>query len=189
MLRANVLMRANCNLPDWTELATRVSSVIAWVRNRACSHSSVDWEWPVTVRLLYLKKRPRFNTRRSLKKTKIWSWVPTGPETKNACVGEDQLQITGLYWAGTRGVSRVLVCERCHTRWPVCECPFMSPPVEGEWPVILSSLLLSKRRSHLNTCTSFGKNKNMIMGPHGSWNRELLCWRPPAAVTLRAAIQ
>jgi hypothetical protein len=31
-----------------------------------------------------------------LGRTKIWSWVPMGPETKNDCAGEGQQQITAL---------------------------------------------------------------------------------------------
>jgi hypothetical protein len=29
-----------------------------------------------------------------LQRTKIWSWLPTGPETKNDCAGEGQQQLT-----------------------------------------------------------------------------------------------
>jgi hypothetical protein len=32
-----------------------------------------------------------------LERTKVWSWVPTGPETKNDCAAESQQQITALY--------------------------------------------------------------------------------------------
>jgi hypothetical protein len=31
-----------------------------------------------------------------LERTKIWSWIPTGPETKNDCAGEGQEEITAL---------------------------------------------------------------------------------------------
>jgi hypothetical protein len=34
------------------------------------------------------KRRPHFKTRKSLERTKIWSWVPTGPDTKHDCAGE-----------------------------------------------------------------------------------------------------
>jgi hypothetical protein len=33
---------------------------------------------------------------KSLNIEKIWSWVPTGPETKNYFAGEGQQQFTGL---------------------------------------------------------------------------------------------
>jgi hypothetical protein len=35
-----------------------------------------------------------------LKSTKILSWVPTGPETKDNYSGEDQHQFTELDWTG-----------------------------------------------------------------------------------------
>jgi hypothetical protein len=48
------------------------------------SHSPVEGEWPVVVTpLLSSKKRPHFKTNKSLETTKIWSWVPPGPEIKN----------------------------------------------------------------------------------------------------------
>jgi hypothetical protein len=31
-----------------------------------------------------------------LERTKIWSWVPTGPKTKNDCTGEHQQKIAAL---------------------------------------------------------------------------------------------
>jgi hypothetical protein len=34
-----------------------------------------------------------------LERTKIWSWVPTGSETKNDSAGEGQQQFAGLDWA------------------------------------------------------------------------------------------
>jgi hypothetical protein len=40
------------------------------------------------------KRKPHFKTR---KKKKQWKEeVPTGPETKNDCAGEDQQQFTGI---------------------------------------------------------------------------------------------
>jgi hypothetical protein len=50
--------------------------------------------------LLASKRRPHFKTRKSVERTKIWSWVPKGPETKNDFAGEDQQQFTGMDWAG-----------------------------------------------------------------------------------------
>jgi hypothetical protein len=38
----------------------------------------------------------------------MWSWVPTGPEIKNDCAGEDQQQFTGLDWAGQNIFSQLL---------------------------------------------------------------------------------
>jgi hypothetical protein len=50
-------------------------------------------EWSVVLRpLLSSKRRPHFKTRKSLKRTKIWSWVPKGPNTKNNCAGEGRQQ-------------------------------------------------------------------------------------------------
>jgi hypothetical protein len=41
------------------------------------SHSGVEREWPVAVRPFLSPKRvPHFKTRRSLRRTKIWSWGP-----------------------------------------------------------------------------------------------------------------
>jgi hypothetical protein len=57
---------------------------------RASSHSSV-------VRpLLSSKTKPHFKTRKSLVRTKIRSWVPTGPQLSKDCVGEAQQKFTGL---------------------------------------------------------------------------------------------
>jgi hypothetical protein len=53
----------------------------------------------VVVRpLLSSKRRPHFKTRKSVERTKIRSWVPTGPETKNVYAGEGQQQFTELGW-------------------------------------------------------------------------------------------
>jgi hypothetical protein len=41
---------------------------------------------------------PNFQTHKILRRIKIWSWVPTGSETKNDCAGEDQQQFSGLNW-------------------------------------------------------------------------------------------
>jgi hypothetical protein len=67
------------------------------VTERASSHSPVERERPVAVRPFpSLKRRPNFKIRKSLERTKIWSWAPTGLETKNDCADEDQQQFTGL---------------------------------------------------------------------------------------------
>jgi hypothetical protein len=42
------------------------------------------------------KRRPHFKTLRSLERTKIWSRVLTGPETKNDSAGEGEQEFTGL---------------------------------------------------------------------------------------------
>jgi hypothetical protein len=44
--------------------------------------------------LLPSKRRHHFKKCRSLEGTKIWSWVPTGPETKTECAGQGQQQLT-----------------------------------------------------------------------------------------------
>jgi hypothetical protein len=51
--------------------------VSQWMTVWASSHSPVDWDWPIVVRpLLLSKRRPHFKTRKSLKRTQIWSRVP-----------------------------------------------------------------------------------------------------------------
>jgi hypothetical protein len=63
------------------------------------------------------------------------------------------------------GLLCVFVCVREREReregQTVSECPLESPPPEGVGPVIVRPLLLSKRRPHLKTRKSLGKNKNM----------------------------
>jgi hypothetical protein len=77
----------------------------------------------------------------------------------------------------------VYVCERERSvKVPINECPLESPPVEGEWPLVVRPLPSMKRRPHFKTCKSLGKNKNTVMGPGGSWNQDLLCWWGPAAI-------
>jgi hypothetical protein len=39
---------------------------------------------------------PFQNTERVLERTKIWSWVQMGSETKNYCAGEGQRQVSPL---------------------------------------------------------------------------------------------
>jgi hypothetical protein len=53
-------------------------------------------EWPAVVGPLLFSKKYHFKTRKSLERTKIWSWFPTGPDTKNDCAGKDQQQFIGL---------------------------------------------------------------------------------------------
>jgi hypothetical protein len=43
--------------------------------------------------------------------TKIWSWVPTGPEAKNDCAGVDQQQITALFCNILRTPLRVPIIQ------------------------------------------------------------------------------
>jgi hypothetical protein len=45
-----------------------------------------------------VEEKPPFKTRRSMERTKIWSCVPKGTETKDHCAGEDQEQFIGLDW-------------------------------------------------------------------------------------------
>jgi hypothetical protein len=45
------------------------------------------------------EEEAHLKTRKSLERTKIWSWIPKGPETKNDCAGEDQEQFTMLDWS------------------------------------------------------------------------------------------
>jgi hypothetical protein len=42
------------------------------------------------------EEAPFKNTKVILERIQIWSWVPTGPETKNDCAGEGQQHITAL---------------------------------------------------------------------------------------------
>jgi hypothetical protein len=47
--------------------------------------------------LLSSKRTPPFPNKQMLVEgTEIWSWVPTGPETKNNCSGESQQQFTAM---------------------------------------------------------------------------------------------
>jgi hypothetical protein len=57
----------------------------------------------------------------------------------------------------------------------VSECPLESPPGEGECPVVVRPLPPPKRRPHFKTSKSLRKNKNMVMGPDGTRNQDLLC--------------
>jgi hypothetical protein len=50
----------------------------------------------------------------------------------------------------------------------VSECLLESPSEQGEWPVVVRPLLSLKRRPHFKTCKSFGKYKNMVVGPNGT---------------------
>jgi hypothetical protein len=43
-------------------------------------------------------KGAHIKTCKSLGRTKIWSWVPTGTETKNDCADQVQQQFTRLDW-------------------------------------------------------------------------------------------
>jgi hypothetical protein len=55
--------------------------------------AAIYWtgQWPVVIRLfLSPKRKPHFETREVLERKNIWSWVPTGHETKIDCAGEDQ---------------------------------------------------------------------------------------------------
>jgi hypothetical protein len=40
--------------------------------------------------LVISKRKPRFETRKSMKRIKLWLWVPTETETKNDCADEGQ---------------------------------------------------------------------------------------------------
>jgi hypothetical protein len=44
--------------------------------------------------LLLVEEETVLQNTLSVHGTKIWSWVPMGPETKNDCTGEGQKQIT-----------------------------------------------------------------------------------------------
>jgi hypothetical protein len=64
------------------------------VRENEQNHSPVEGKRPVVF-------RPHFKTYRSLERTKVSSWVPTGPDTKNDCGGEGQQQFVELDWTGS----------------------------------------------------------------------------------------
>jgi hypothetical protein len=59
----------------------------------------------------------------------------------------------------------------------VSEDPFESPPIEGQWPVVVRSLVSPKGRPHFEMRKSLRKNKNIVMGPDGTWKQDWLCWR------------
>jgi hypothetical protein len=44
------------------------------------------------------------------------------------------------------------------------------------------TLISLERRPHFKTCRSLGKNKIIVMGPNGTRNQDLLCWRGSAAM-------
>jgi hypothetical protein len=44
---------------------------------------------------LFSSGTPFSNTQTTFERTKIWSWIPTGPETMNDCAGEDQQLFAG----------------------------------------------------------------------------------------------
>jgi hypothetical protein len=56
-------------------------------------------------------------------------------------------------WGGMGGKSQL-----------VCECPLESPLAEGEWPIVVRRLLLSKRRPHFKTNKRLGKSKHVVTG-------------------------
>jgi hypothetical protein len=58
----------------------------------------------------------------------------------------------------------------------------VTPPVDGEWPVVVRPHRSSKRRPHLKKTQKSGKNKNMVIGHDGTRNQDCLCWRGSAEV-------
>jgi hypothetical protein len=65
-----------------------------WV-NARWSHSTIDGEWQVAVRLLLPSNRePHLKTRTSLKKSEIWPWVSGENEIKIYRADEAQQQFT-----------------------------------------------------------------------------------------------
>jgi hypothetical protein len=76
-------------------------------------------------------------------------------------------QILNMQWKESRRArerERESVCVCVCARVCACggegqlvsECPLESPPVEGEWPVIIRPLLSLKRRPHFKTRKSIG---------------------------------
>jgi hypothetical protein len=109
--RIHMQQRKNC----WARCFPAVRVVSNSIRYSICSERNVGecvggggqlnkcrllWppvereEWPVVVKLVSSKGRSHFKTRKTLERTETWAWVPTGPETGIACVGEGQQQIS-----------------------------------------------------------------------------------------------
>jgi hypothetical protein len=75
----------------------------------------------------------------------------------------------------------VCVCV-CGGGQSLSGCPLESPPVEGEWPVVVRPFLSSKKWAHFKTRKSLRKKKNVTMGSDGTWKQNWLCWRRPARI-------
>jgi hypothetical protein len=98
-----------------------------WVTESQQSHSQVEGKWSVVVKpRLSSKRRPHFKTCKSLERTKICLWVPTGPETKNDYAGEDQRQFTGL-------LELVSIKHRLDQQWLILAPPGNLRPTPTSW--------------------------------------------------------
>jgi hypothetical protein len=89
---------------------------------------------------------------------------PAGLGTKNNCAGEGQQQFS------SQSVCAVM-CVCGGEGHSVSECPRESLPTRGGVTLtVVEHLIRSKSL----------ENKNVAMGPDGTRNQELLCWRGPA---------
>jgi hypothetical protein len=71
------------------------------VSQSVAGHYPVEREWPVVNRtLLSSKRRSHFETRRSLQRTKILSWVPTKPVPKTTVLARTSSNL--LDWTGSQ---------------------------------------------------------------------------------------
>jgi hypothetical protein len=59
--------------------------------------------------------------------------------------------------------------------------PARVTPSKGEWPIVVRPLLSLKMRPHSKIRKNLEK-KNLVMDPDCTRNKELLCWRGPAAI-------
>jgi hypothetical protein len=73
---------AACEQVQWCEMAVQQM----WCLLRKTNSSSRRRPDPISKHINVLER------------TKIWSWVPTGPETKNDCAGGSQQQFNELDW-------------------------------------------------------------------------------------------
>jgi hypothetical protein len=52
-----------------------------------------------------------------LERTKIWSWVPTGPKSNNDCAGKDQQQITANFQSQQGLKARMTVLAKTSSKY------------------------------------------------------------------------
>jgi hypothetical protein len=84
-----------------------------------------------------VKEKAPFRNK-SLQGTKIWSWVPTGLDTKDDCAGDGQQQFAGVDW---KPVSRVVYCYQLGDRLVGGRCRNLPPGGGvgcGKAPIVVS---------------------------------------------------
>jgi hypothetical protein len=88
-----------------------------------------------------------------------------------------------------RATEQAQVCVLCVCVYVICvcrrgpvrsECLLKSPPLVGEWPIVVRPLHMSKKMLHLKTRKSL--RNNMVRGTDATQKQDWLCWRGPAAI-------